>query len=146
MIKQYFAKYFSYWDIRLPDEDVTNRARGKIVTKGWAIWYLFDRDERGEFLDFYSSHRMTGDCHVRIREDGSPEGLPELYSWCRRSDDPVEDARLLEEHRRENEEVAKMLEAKGFGVTGNEPGGVLINRYLTLNQCKPPSRRRRRRT
>lgn len=146
MIKQYFDDYFSTWDIRLPKEDVANRARGKIVSKGWAIWYLFDKGERGEFLDFYAAHRMTNDRHMRIHENGTSEGLPELFSWRRCSTDPEEDARFAEELRSENEKVAKILEDKGFGVTGDEPGGVLINRYLTLSQCKPPSEKGRRRT
>jgi hypothetical protein len=31
-----------------------------------------------------------------------------------------------------NREIARMLDAKGFGVRGDEPGGVLINRFLRL--------------
>ncbi len=50
------------------------------------------------------------------------------------SGDPEEDARLKAEHLAENRRVAGMLEQKGFGMEGNEPGGVQVNRYLALGR------------
>lgn len=41
------------------------------------IRYVFGEDERGAFLEFYSFHRVWGDVHARIREDGTVEGLDE---------------------------------------------------------------------
>ncbi len=110
-----FAEFFSPWGITLPPQDVRERRRGKIYAAGWAIWYLFGSDERGEYLDFYASHRMKGeDDHARIREDGSMEGLPAISSMRMVSKDPEEDARLEAEHRQETLEVERMLEEKGF--------------------------------
>lgn len=132
-IEAFFNEYFSNWGITLPPEDVRERRRGKIVAAGWSIWYLFGSDERGEYLDFYDSHRMKGgDDHVRIWEDGHREGLPAISSSRLGSKDPEEDARLEAEHRQETQRVAKMLEEKGFGMEGDEPGGVQINRFLAL--------------
>lgn len=128
-----FNRRFQYWDIELPDEDVAQRRRGYIGKAGWAIWYLFDCNDRGEYVDYYASHRMTGDEHTRIYADGSTEELPYIGSSRFSSSDPVEDARLEAEYFARNREVARMLEEKGFGMTGNEPGGVAINRYLHLN-------------
>lgn len=48
------------------------------------------------------------------------------------SQDPEEDARLEEEYRKETRQVARMLEEKGFTIEGDEPGGVVINRFLAL--------------
>lgn len=129
-IKLHFAETFSYWNIALPDEDVAARRRGKICEAGWAIWYLFGKDERGEYLDYYSAHRMTGDDHVRVHEDGQVEYLDAMLEFCLTSPDPVENERLHREHREENQRVARMLEEKGFGITGDEPGAVQINRWL----------------
>lgn len=128
-----FNRRFQHWDIKLPDEDVALRRRGYIGQAGWAIWYLFDSDERGEYLDYYASHRMTGDEHTRIYADGTKKELPYIGSSRICSSDPVEDARLEAEYYARNREVARMLEEKGFGMTGNEPGGVAINRHLHLN-------------
>ncbi len=75
---------------------------------------------------------MGGDEHTRIREDGSVEGLDAISSMRISSDDPEDDARLEAKHREETRRVAEMLEEKGFGMTGNEPGGVQINRFLAL--------------
>lgn len=131
-IETAFAKDFSHWGITLPPENVRERRRGKIVAAGWAIWYLFGHDERGEYLDYYASHRMTNDRHVRIYESGQVESLPAINSMRLASSDPEEDARLEAEHREEQCKVARILEEKGFGMEGDEPGGVQINRYLAL--------------
>lgn len=133
-IEARFQDTFAPWGITLPPDHVRERRRGKIVEAGWAIWYLFGSDERGEYLDYYASHRMTNDRHIRIREDGAEEHLPTVSTMRITSQDPEEDARLAAEHLDENRRVARMLEGKGFGVEGDEPGGVQINRYLALGE------------
>ena len=131
----HFNAKFVHWDIRLPPDAVRQRKRGKIVQAGWAIWYLFGYDEKGEYLDYYASHRMTNDTHVRIYADGQCAGLPAIppFRFC--SEDPEEDARLKAESFSENRKIAKMLEEKGFGLSGDEPGGVQINRALRMGWC-----------
>jgi hypothetical protein len=131
-IKLDFARGFGLWHIALPEPDVVARRRGKICKGGWAIWYLFGEDEKGEYLDFYSAHRMTNDSHVRLYENGDPVSLPELKSFRIGSHDPEVDARLKAEHLAENRRVQALLQAKGFGLTGDEPGGVQIQRYQLL--------------
>ena len=131
-IQRAFAGDFSHWDITLPPENMRERRRGKIGSAGWAIWYLFGRDEAGEYLDYYASHRMTNDRHVRIYESGQVESLPAINSMRLASSDPEEDAKLEAEHREEQLKVSRILEEKGFGMEGDEPGGVQINRYLAL--------------
>ncbi len=133
-IQKRFREEFSHWNIELPEEDVRQRRRGKIVEQGWAIWYLFGSDERGEYLDYYASHRMTSDRHIRIREDGTEEYLPTVSSMRPASRDPEEDARLAAEHFAENRRVSRMLEEKGFGIEGDEPFSIGINRYLALGE------------
>ena len=133
-IEAAFNNSFSHWEIRLPPDAVARRQAGKIIQAGWAIWYLFGSDERGDYLDYYASHRMTNDRHVRIYADGVREGLPTIQDFQLCSQDPEEDARLEREYFARNQEVARMLEEKGFGLTGNEPGGVQINRHLHLEK------------
>lgn len=131
-IQLHFALTFANWGLILPPDDVAARRRGKICDQGWAIWYLFDRDERGEYLDYYSAHRMTGDVHERVYEDGSLEYLDTMLEFGRCSDDPVEHARLKAEELAEQRRVAQLLEEKGFGLDGDEPGAVQINRVLRV--------------
>jgi hypothetical protein len=109
------------------------RRRGYLAKTGWAIWYLFCSDEKGEYLDHYPSHRMTDDTHMRIYADGTAEELPSIATFRIVSHDPAEDARLEAEYFARNQEVARMLEEKDFGMTGSEPSGVAINSYLHLN-------------
>lgn len=123
-----FREAFSYWRIELPREAVENRRRGKIVEAGWTIWYLFGSDEDGEYLDYYSSHRMTNDSHVRIYADGRVEGLESLREMRQSSEDPDEEARLKAEFWGHNERVARLLEEKGFGLQGDEHGSAIVHR------------------
>ena len=133
-IEERFRDHFAPWSISIPPGHVQQRRRGKIVEGGWAIWYLFGEDERGEYLDYYASHRMTNDRQIRLREDGTEEHLPIVSTLHPASQDPEEEARLAAEHLEENRRVAKLLEEKGFGIEGDEPGGVQMDRYLALGE------------
>jgi hypothetical protein len=127
-----FNAWFAEWAIRLPPDAVAARRRGKILHRGWAIWYLFGADERGEYLDCYASHRMTDDSHARLYADGTVESLPAIVGFRVCAEDPAEDARLEAAHLARNQEVARMLEEKGFGLAGDEPVSVQVNRFLRL--------------
>ena len=131
-IESEFNRTFARWEIRLPPAGLERRERGKIVQAGWAIWYLFGSDEHGEYLDYYSSHRMTDDSHVRIYSDGRVEALPAIDPFVLTSSDPEEAARLEAEELARNQEISEMLAEKGFGLAGDEPGGVQMNRALRL--------------
>ena len=129
-IEEEFRQAFNVWRIELPREALRLRRRGKIVEAGWTIWYLFGSDDSGEYLDYYSSHRMTNDSHVRIHEDGRVVGLESLWEMRTSSEDPDENARLANEFWEHNERVAKMLETKGFGLQGDEHGSAIVRRGL----------------
>jgi hypothetical protein len=70
---------------------------------------------------------MTDDRHVRIYEDGTEESLPAITTFRVVSGDRRED-----EYREHNRRVGRMLEEKGFGIEGDEPGSVWMNRYLRM--------------
>lgn len=129
-----FNKRFEQWGISLPEGASEKRDVGRIVEGGWAIWYLFSEDDRGAYLDVYSSHRMTSDEHTRIYENETTERLPAIVSMRMVSKDPKEDSRWEAEYYAKNQEIAKMLDEKGFGLRGDEPGSISINRYLHVNK------------
>jgi hypothetical protein len=131
-----FNAEFVTWNITLPPEDVAGRKRGKISRSGWAIWYLFGADEKGEYLDYYASHRMTNDRHVRIYWTGEEEGLPTIGEMWLGGRTPEEDKRLEAEFLAKNERVAQLLEEKGFGIEGDEPGAIGLNRALRTGEIK----------
>ena len=135
-IETRFNFSFSPWRIELPPDDIADRRRGKIMKGGWTIWYLFGSDEKGEYLDCYASHRMTDDDHARIYVDGKSETLPTLCQFRLISKDPEEDARLEAEFFAENELISKMLKTKGFGLRGDEPANIRINRTLRMKKSE----------
>jgi hypothetical protein len=133
-----FNKSFERFQICLPPDDVAHKRRGKIVKGGWVIWYLFGADSRGEYLDYYATHRMTTDSHLRIYDNGITEHLPALHSgYVLPAGYTKEQEQLIkEEYFAQNRQIAEMLKEKGFGLEGDEPGGVAINRYLALNDVE----------
>jgi hypothetical protein len=113
-IEHLFNEAFAHWGIVLPEGSIAQRLRGEIRERGWWIEFLFGQDGRGEYLDYYASHRMTDDRHLRIYSDGGIERLPSYACWRRGSADPEEDARLEAEYREANRTVGELLRAKGF--------------------------------
>ena len=109
-----FNSIFSNWGISLPRDDHHNHRRGKLVKSGWVIYYLFGKDDTGEYLDYYALHRMTDDSHARIYANGHCESLPALLSFRLCSENPEEDTQLESEFYAENKRIAIMLKEKGF--------------------------------
>jgi hypothetical protein len=85
---------------------------------GWVIWFCFGIDSKGEYLDYYASHRMTDDKHTRLYDDGNIEHLPTITSMYRVTDDPEENARIKATFYARNQKVSAMLAEKGFGISG----------------------------
>jgi hypothetical protein len=112
-----FAEYFSTWEIRLPKENLRERTPGEIQSHGWIIRFRFSEDSRGEFLDFYASHRMTNDRHQRLYADGTVEDLEALLDWVVYPPDANEEQRKEAErqYREHNERVQLELDRNGIG-------------------------------
>lgn len=129
-IESQFNARFENWRIHLPPQDVAARRRGRIMQAGWTIWYLFASDDQGEYLDFYSYHRMAGDEHVRLRANGEMAALPSLAWAYSVVDDPQEGQAIEEDFYHRNQEVSAMLAAKGFGCQGDEDFLTQVNHQL----------------
>jgi hypothetical protein len=125
-----FQQRLSYAGLRIPEEDIAARRGGKLLRGSTVVWYLFGKDERGEYLDYYAADRFSSDAHRRLYADGSEESLPAIREFRPWSDDPEVDQRLKAEYVAENRKVVELLAAKGFGCTGEEPGFVWVNRRL----------------
>ena len=75
-----FNEEFSRWDICLPPVAIISKQSGRIVKRGWTVWYTFGSDEGTDYLDYYASHRMTNDRHTRLYADGRSEDLEVMHS------------------------------------------------------------------
>jgi hypothetical protein len=87
-IAEAFDRYFANFDITIEPDEVEVGRRGEILAKGWRIAFRVDPDDAGSpGLEFYATHRMTNDRHVRIWADGYEEKLEairEFYGFDRR--------------------------------------------------------------
>jgi hypothetical protein len=121
LIKNIFDNYFSNWNIKLSKETMEKRLNGFIKDSGWLIQYCFGIENDIEYLDFYATHRMTGDDHIRIYENGNTKNLPVFkigYLVDCPDPEPIRSKKLKEEGKeafeKYNKEIAEMLIKKGF--------------------------------
>jgi hypothetical protein len=122
LLQATFNSMLGYFGHQLPDDDVLHRRRGRLGEDndggdygyGDVVTYLFGQDDRGEYLDYYMRHRIAGDSHIRIYEDGSWEQLDVISPFARGSADPIENERLRREDREEVARIRAILHAKGF--------------------------------
>lgn len=114
IIKKTFDQAFEAWGITLPEEALSQRQAGKIEA-GWYIQYVFGKDEKGEYMDYYAVHRMTNERHRRIYENGDTKALPaRLDSFGYDPDVPGDEEKKQAEFYEYNRKVSKELKNKGF--------------------------------
>ena len=111
-IETTFAQTFKTWDINLPPDAVEQKRPGSIRKMGWTIRYVFDED----YLDYYATHRMTNDRHVRIYVDGrseAPESPQDFVVYPKDADEEAR-AKADEEFYAHNRAVYEELRRKGL--------------------------------
>jgi hypothetical protein len=125
-IAETFNRAFGRLDIRLEPDDVQVGSLRRIQAHGWLITYRVIADDAGSpSLEYYATHRMTGDRHVRIWADGHAEELDAIYeAYGYKADEPGSKEAAEEEYLRHNKEVAEYLRQVGLYPDGD------INAYL----------------
>lgn len=115
-ISEVFNKTFQSWNLTLPHEALETRQGGSLHGAGWTIKYLFDQDEKGRYLDYYATHRMTNDRHVRIYEHGEVVMLESPLEFMVFPAGSTEDEQeqIRKEYFAENRRIYKELARKGF--------------------------------
>jgi hypothetical protein len=111
-----FTQQFAPWNITLSATALAQQTSGSIAAYGWHIHYLFGADERGLYLDYYASHRMTNDRHLRLYTDGTTLDLPAiLEAYVYAADATEAQKRQAEqEYYAHNQRVLAELRRKGF--------------------------------
>lgn len=115
-IEKIFNKAFATWNITLPPEALETRQRGELHGAGWWIRYLFGHDERGDYLDFYATHRMTNERHKRIYATGEEVTLesPLEFMVFPAGSTEEEQEKIRERYFAENRRIYADLAKKGF--------------------------------
>jgi hypothetical protein len=87
---------------------------------------------------------LTRDRHVRICASGEIENLHAIRKFLILfPHDPEKNKQAEEEYYVHNQQVAKLLEEKGFVFFGNEPRLMIINRYLHVNKVERETKQNR---
>lgn len=127
-----FNEEFSRWDICLPPVAIISKQSGRIVKRGWTVWYTFGSDEGTDYLDYYASHRMTNDRHTRLYADGRSEDLEVMHSGYVVPEDPKEAAQARANFLSRNRAARRKLDEKGFTLEGTVHPSVAVSHYLLI--------------
>jgi hypothetical protein len=133
-----FNDHFRNFGIRIEPRDVVPGERRSLSHRGWRVSFRIDPDDSGApALEFYATHRMTSDRHVRIWADGQSqqlEAIDEFYVFDPKQPGSEEASRRrYEEH---NRKVAQELRERGLYPHGD------INAYLRTHGSDIDSSRR----
>ena len=135
-VEREFNRAFAKWGICLPPGAAASREAGRIVKNGWTVWYTFGSDEDAEYLDYYASHRMTNDGHVRLFADGRRVGLKAISEFYIVPEDPDEAARAKADFHARNRDVRRMLDEKGFTLEGVVHPSVAVRHYCLTGRAE----------
>lgn len=132
-----FAEAFDDWGVSLPEGDVEHRRAGylKQTNGSGSVRYVFDTDERGEYVEFYAFHRIWGDHHARIYATGEVESLSTLQTgYPIDPDDPEVAARNQREMIERNQRLLDQLERAGLLSGGPVPMSFVVNASLVTDE------------
>jgi hypothetical protein len=133
-LRQRFNREFAHWAIELPDDAMSSGVVWLMVQRGWTIWTRFDSDaeEGRKRLDYYAMHRMTNDRHIRLYADGEEEDLPAMaqgYGVPQGATEAQREAARAK-YFADNQAVEKLLQEKGFVMSGQAHTSAQVNRCL----------------
>ena len=141
-IKKLFEEHLEAWEVVLPDDAVANKTPGSVRQKNGSglVRYVFGSDSKGDYLEYYSFHRIWGDSHARIYESGEIEHLDTLATMYVVSDDPQEAERNKAKMHEHNTKLMSDLEESGLLSGGPVPMSFEINAYLTTGDRDEPKK------
>lgn len=93
------TEQFSHWKIKFDMTTFELKQYTHVQSCGWNIYYQFGKDLDGQYIEIYTTHRMTSDGHVKYYADGSKIILPSFTIACPLGEE--------EEFKEWNERVAR---------------------------------------
>ena len=130
--REVFAETFSHWGIEI-GAAALERGRGQIRQDGWSIRFIRGVEDGREYIEYYATHRMTSDSHVRIWENGETEELDAIWpQYSYRAEIPGDRERAHTEYLEHNRRVAAELAELGLYPAGD------INAYLRTGRYDEP--------
>jgi hypothetical protein len=118
-----FAEEFSL-RVWLPSDAVRARSAGTLNEEGWLVHWVWGTRGRQEYLEYYATHRMVGDVHVRLWADGHEERLEAMSTMF--LVDPADPEGSARRNRENNRRIARELADRGL------LPGLTINQHLGL--------------
>lgn len=116
IIRKVFEEQFpKRHNISLDDIEPEHNDTWIINKNGWTILVIFATEKNRGFIEFYACHRMTGDSHKRIYENGTIDQLPAHTEWIVFDPNvPNSQEESQKKFIQYNEQIKKDLKEKGL--------------------------------
>lgn len=136
-IQEVFTERFGHIPLKIPDDDLVNRRKGSMAYGSGRIFYIFGEEEGREYLEYYAHHRIGGDSHEKIYDDGESVSLPDLESMIVYNPDiPGDKERQEVKNAEEYQKTLDDLNDKGMFSSEPMPGSLAIKSYLMAEEAK----------
>lgn len=122
-IRQTFTQLFAKTNLRLPEENLRERRPGSLPWGSGRVLFVFGKEDGREYLEYYAHHRIGGDSHGKIADDGMHASLPVLCSAvCFNPEIPGDEEKKRREMEAEYRKTWEDLERKGLLAAGPGAG------------------------
>jgi len=136
-IQEVFIGRYGHIPLKIPDEDLVNRAKGSMPYGSGRLFYIFGEEEGREYFEYYSHHRIGGNGHGKIYEDGESLSLPTLETgFAYNPNIPGDAERKRAENAEEYRKTLEDLNAKGMFSSGPVPGALVINSHIMAEELE----------
>jgi len=134
-IQDTFTKLFERTNLRLPEENLRERTPGSIPYGSGRVLFVFGKENGREYLEYYAHHRIGGDSHGKIFDDGMHVRLPALCSAvCFNPEIPGDEEKQRRAMEAEYRKTWEDLERKGLLDAGPVPAAMALNAHLVLRK------------
>jgi hypothetical protein len=116
-LEDYISEVLKELGVEAPPDGFQNRQAGELRFRSWDVKYVFGKDGRGEYFEFYATNKfMWGAHHLRIYESGEKKSFPSTRDVVFYSEDATEEQkkRTEEENAEYNHRVVNDLKKAGL--------------------------------
>jgi hypothetical protein len=101
------------------------------------VLFVFDKEDGREYREYYPRHRIGGDSHGKISDDGEHASLPALCpAVCFNPNIPGDGEKKRHEMEAEYRKTWEDLERKGLLDAGPVPAAMALNAHLVMDNGK----------
>ena len=140
-IQDVFIRLFGHIPLKIPEDDLVQRRKGSMPFGSGRIFYIFDEEAGREYFEYYTHHRIGGEGHGKIYDDGECLDLPTLETMIVYNPNiPGDEKREQAENEENYRKTLADLTTKGMFDSEPMPGSLAMNIHIMTQASKKGKR------